>query len=60
VQGLDNLAVTEHLQYLRRIHDIDMNIFRRFLMLLTRFLDTRRKESVGAVVMDRRIRRQSD
>ena len=58
MQRLDDLSVLQHFFHLFRRHDVHMNIFGGFLMLLPPFLYACSEERVRAVVMVRRIGRK--
>ena len=56
MQGLDDLAVTEHLEDLRGIEDVHMDVLGFFLMLVPHFLHAGSQESIRAVVVVGRVR----
>ena len=58
MQGLDDLTVLQHLQHLRRIEDVHMDVLCFFLMLFTHFLHTGGKESIREVVVVRGVGRK--
>ena len=55
MQRLDDLAVTQHLEDLRGIEDVHMDVLGFFLMLVTDFLHTGSEESIREVVMVGRV-----
>ena len=46
MEGLDDFAVAEHLEHLRGIEDVHMDVLGFFLMLLTHFLYSGSEEGV--------------